>query len=222
MLSHIIGTNLKFQKKIVKTDQVIKSKYICLYFSASWCRPCKNFTPILCNFYNKYKKEKDFEIVLIPFKEKDTESFNLYYEGMPWYCTTRMTNYIKLKDIYECLTVPFLVIIDQKGKIISNTAKTDLIKDLGGKNFPWKNSKIKKNINYSLYADYHPKESMKGLGYSNKNKAIITIEKIKKKPMKYQMAVVNTMKNRAKYHKYQTKEMLEAIKIFDKWLENHR
>lgn len=24
-----------------------------------------------------------------------------------------------------------------------------------------------------------------------------------------------------KFHKYQTKEMLEAIKVFDKWLENH-
>ena len=82
-----------------------------------------------------------------------------------------------------------------------------------------KRSGIGKGI--SLYADYHPKESMKGLGYSNWEKALLTLEKIKNKPMKYQLAVVNTMKNRAKYHKYQTKNMLEAIKVFDKWLKNH-
>ena len=221
MLSHIIGTNVKYGKKIMKTDEAITSKYICIYFSASWCKPCKTFTPTLIEFYKKYKNKKDFEIVLIPYKEKDKETFNTYFEGMPWYCTTRMTNYIKLKEIYECQTVPFLVIIDQKGKIISNTGRMDILKDSEGKNFPWKNKKTNKNVNYSLYADYHPKESMKGLGYSNAEKALYTLEKIKNKPKKYQLAVVNTMKNRAKYHKYQTKNMLEAIKVFDKWLVNH-
>ena len=39
-----------------------------------------------------------------------------------------------------------------------------------------KKNKTKKKINYSLYANYHPKTSRKGLGYKNKEKALYTIE----------------------------------------------
>nr|QDY52199.1 hypothetical protein 4_79 [Mimiviridae sp. ChoanoV1] len=92
------------------------------------------------------------------------------------------------------------------------------------KNFKKKNifKKKSKKINYSLYADYHPETSRNGLGYKNKEIAIQTIKKIKKQPLKYQKAVINTMKNRAKYHKYKTNEMKEAIKVFDKWLDKNK
>ena len=39
--------------------------------------------------------------------------------------------------------------------------------------------------------------------------------------MNYQKSVVNTMKNRAKYHKFQTKSMKNAIKVYDKWIINN-
>lgn len=82
--------------------------------------------------------------------------------------------------------------------------------------------KKSKKINYSLYADYHPETSRKGLGYKNKEVAIQTIKKIKNQSIKYQKAVINTMKNRAKYHKYKTKEIDGAIKVFDKWLDKNK
>jgi len=85
-----------------------------------------------------------------------------------------------------------------------------------------KKNKTKKKINYSLYANYHPKTSRKGLGYKNKEKALYTIEQIKNEPSKYQVSVINTMKNRAKYHTRQTKDMKKAIKIFNKWLKNNK
>jgi hypothetical protein len=37
----------------------------------------------------------------------------------------------------------------------------------------------------------------------------------------YQKQVVNTMYNRAKYHPYQTSDMREAMKIFEKWLDKN-
>jgi len=74
--------------------------------------------------------------------------------------------------------------------------------------------KSKKNINLSLYADYHPKTSMKGLGYKNKKIAIKTLKLIKNKPLKYQKSLINTMIGRAEYHPHQTKDMKEAIKVF--------
>lgn len=68
--------------------------------------------------------------------------------------------------------------------------------------------------NLSLYA---PKKSTKGLGYKDKETAIKTLKTIKKRDKKYQMAVVNTMIGRAKHHPNQTKDMREAIKVYQKW-----
>jgi len=75
--------------------------------------------------------------------------------------------------------------------------------------------------NKSLYEDRHPKTSLKGLGYGNKEKALGTLELIKNFDIVYQKRVVLTMYNRAKYHKYQTKQMLDAMKIYKKWLKSY-
>jgi hypothetical protein len=70
----------------------------------------------------------------------------------------------------------------------------------------------------SLYADYNPKTTIKGLGFKNKEKALYTIDKIKNKSIEYQKRVIITMINRAKYHPYKNNDMKEAIKIFKKKL----
>jgi len=74
-------------------------------------------------------------------------------------------------------------------------------------------------MNKSLYYDNHPKTSLKGTGYANKEKAIKTINLVKNYDLTYQKQVIITMYNRAKYHRYQTQNMLEAMKIFKKWLK---
>jgi hypothetical protein len=71
----------------------------------------------------------------------------------------------------------------------------------------------------SLFADYNPSITIKGLGYKDKEKAEYTIKKIKNKSLKYQKSVVSTMLGRAKSHPNQTKGMRDAIKIFEKWLK---
>ena len=76
--------------------------------------------------------------------------------------------------------------------------------------------------NLSLYSDYNPKTTIKGLGFKNKEKAIFTIQTIKNKSMKYQLSVVNTMIGRAKNHPNKTKDMEDAIKIFSNWLKQNK
>jgi hypothetical protein len=76
-------------------------------------------------------------------------------------------------------------------------------------------------VNKSLYEDKHPKTSLKGTGYANKEKTLHTLELIKNYDIVYQKQVVLTMYNRAKFHKYQTPGMVEAMKIYKKWLKLH-
>jgi hypothetical protein len=80
----------------------------------------------------------------------------------------------------------------------------------------------KDKINKSLYEDKHPESSTKGTGFKNKQKAIDTLEIIKNRDLIYQKQVVNTMYNRAKYHPHHTKDMKEAMKIFNDWLKKNK
>ena len=97
--------------------------------------------------------------------------------------------------------------------------------------------------NMSLYADYHPESSVKGFGYKNKDVALKTITKLEKmdkngelekkligpdktidaeqienKIRSYKLQVVNTMYNRAKFHKFRSNDMLGAMKVFKEYL----
>ena len=80
---------------------------------------------------------------------------------------------------------------------------------------------MKKKVNTSLYEDHHSESSTRGTGFKNKQKALDTLKIIKDRDLTYQKQVVNTMYNRAKYHPHQTKNMIEAMKVFKKWLDDN-
>lgn len=57
-----------------------------------------------------------------------------------------------------------------------------------------------------------------GIGYGSAEKARKSLKKIKSKPKAYQRQVATTMYYRAKYHKYQTRGMKEAMKVYGTFL----
>ncbi len=80
--------------------------------------------------------------------------------------------------------------------------------------------KMEKLKSIELYTNAHPKSTVKGTGYKNVAIAKKSLLLIKKKPKTYQFLVINTLYQRAKYHKHQTKEMRGAMKIFADWIKN--
>ena len=99
-------------------------------------------------------------------------------------------------------------------KIFKNVDKISMFKVL-------KNKKIKP-LNLSLFSDYNPKTTTKGLGFKDKEKAIHTIKLIKNRDLKYQVNVIATMLGRAKKHPHKTKNMNQAIKVFSIWMKNYK
>jgi len=88
----------------------------------------------------------------------------------------------------------------------------------------YKNSRRKNSTDgggKSLYSDGKKRPKTK-TGYGNSTRAKETLKNIKKFDNKYQMQVVNTMYNRAKYHANQTEGMRDAMKIFKKWLNTKK
>ena len=52
--------------------------------------------------------------------------------------------------------------------------------------------------------------------------SLYTVDTIKNRPIKYQVNVIATMLGRAKKHPHKTKEMKDAIKVFNKWMSDYK
>ena len=76
------------------------------------------------------------------------------------------------------------------------------------------------NINYSLYSNDNYDKSV-DVGFKNEEIAVNSINKIKNKNKIYQLRVIQTLYNRAKYHPHQTNDMMKAMKVFKKWLNKY-
>ena len=57
------------------------------------------------------------------------------------------------------------------------------------------------------------------LGYGSANKARASVKKLRKESRQYQSQAAHTLYSRAKYHKYQTKGMREAQKVYGKFIK---
>lgn len=82
-------------------------------------------------------------------------------------------------------------------------------------------SKRSKKINTSLYYNGKNKPRIKS-GYGSPEIARKTLKNINGHSRAYKMQIVNTMYNRAKYHKYQTSGMKKAMKVYKNWLSKNK
>jgi nucleoredoxin len=96
---------------------------------------------MLVDFYNKYNKEKNFEIIFLS-SDRDFESFNEYYKDMPWLTLDFKERKKKdeLSKKYNIKGIPTFILLDgDYGNIICQDARNQIQqKDTKGEHFPWK------------------------------------------------------------------------------------
>mmetsp|Transcript_42188 Transcript_42188/g.83047 ORF Transcript_42188/g.83047 Transcript_42188/m.83047 type:complete len:446 (+) Transcript_42188:69-1406(+) len=142
-LEVLLGDNLKSQNgEDVSTSTVASSSTVlALYFSASWCPPCRKFTPVLSAAYSGLKASgKEFEVVFVS-SDRDEESFNGYFGKMPWLALPFEKRDLKatLSKKYKVKGIPTLVLLDAStGAIISTDGIETITSDPKGAQFPWK------------------------------------------------------------------------------------
>ena len=115
-----------FGEKVSNT--VLEKKYVGLYFSASWCGPCRKFTPKLIEFRNKFADELEVILVGGDGNSKAQANYMKKY-SMPWLAMENQSSEAKhASKVAEVEFIPYLVILDKKGKIITKNGKNDLMK----------------------------------------------------------------------------------------------
>jgi nucleoredoxin len=113
-------------KRVGKFDDtsLANTKYFAVYFSASWCGPCRAFTPDLIKWYNDKKpKHPEFELIFVS-SDHDENSMEAYMAGdkMPWPALkySRIRSNQSLRQ-YAGRGIPCLVFLDAEGKVLSNS-----------------------------------------------------------------------------------------------------
>jgi len=106
------------------SSALANSRLIALYFSASWCGPCRGFTPMLIEFHNVLKEEvassHGLEIVFVSSDRSDAE-FQQYYKKMPFKAMSFSQRELaqRAKSLFGVRGIPSLVIIDSlSGRIV--------------------------------------------------------------------------------------------------------
>ena len=111
--------NKQMQK--VSGEDALKGKVILLYFSAHWCPPCRQFTPVLAKFYDQAVAEgKNIACVFVSSDQDEN--------AMKDYFTKEHGNYYALPHGHELADflsgkygvrgIPTLMVVKQNGDII--------------------------------------------------------------------------------------------------------
>ena len=108
----------------INIDNALGNKVILLYFSASWCGPCRAFTPKLMQLYNQREQENlSFEVVFVSCDHSKQEMLS-YYQKMPWTAIDYDDDSYRdnLSAHFRVNGIPRLIAIDKNGSAVDHNA----------------------------------------------------------------------------------------------------
>ncbi|XP_023340804.1 nucleoredoxin-like protein 2 isoform X1 [Eurytemora carolleeae] len=109
----------------VNADEALADKELVLYyFSAHWCPPCRQFTPMLKDFYEEVSDE-GVEIVFVSSDRSKEDMLSYMKESHgDWLATEHNSNLTNsLKQKYGVSGIPTLVVCKKDGTVITKDGR---------------------------------------------------------------------------------------------------
>ena len=106
----------------VSASRELNSKVVFLYFSAHWCPPCRQFTPMLKEFYSKMKGNgHKIEIVFVSNDKNEEEMMSYFQNDHGDYLAIKFgeSDLSNLSQEYDIKGIPTLCVIDKDGKALA-------------------------------------------------------------------------------------------------------
>ncbi|MEM7394659.1 MAG: thioredoxin-like domain-containing protein, partial [Verrucomicrobiota bacterium] len=97
----------------------LDDKVIGIYFSASWCGPCRRFTPSLVKYREMYKD--DFEVIFVSSdRSASAQADYMKKYDMKWPAVKYEAKERKiLQQIYQVSGIPKLVLLNTEGETLT-------------------------------------------------------------------------------------------------------
>ena len=127
------------------SGETLSGKYVGRYFSASWCPPCRTFTPKLVEFH-KANKDK-FEVLLVSADNSEKAQANYMKKSMmPWLAVKHQSIAANLLVKKMGVSgIPFLVILAPDGSVVTKDGRGD-VDSMGDKALlKWKSAQGEKH-----------------------------------------------------------------------------
>lgn len=127
--AELFGKDLfDIEGKPVQLSAVSKKKFIGLYCSASWCGPCRAFTPKLIEFYEANKGK--IEIILIGHdRDKGGVLDYMKSHAMPWAAIHRKSpgayNYLRRHEING---IPDFRVFKKNGELVIRSRDLEAVR----------------------------------------------------------------------------------------------
>ncbi len=98
-------------------------KYWAFYYSASWCPPCRAFTPTLVDFYKGFKPtHPNFELIFVNHDQSEGDMLAYMRDDSMTWPAVRFSDIEQSKANRYCGSgIPDLVLVDADGKVLSDS-----------------------------------------------------------------------------------------------------
>merc|ERR1711909_98006 len=118
------ATLLKADGSKVEAEKALENKDLVLYyFSAHWCPPCRQFTPMLSDFYGEV--EEDIEIVFVSSDRSPEDMISYMKESHgDWLGVEHNSATANdLKQKYGVSGIPCLVVVKKDGTLVTKDGR---------------------------------------------------------------------------------------------------
>ena len=122
------ATLIKADGSKVEAEKALENKDLVLYyFSAHWCPPCRQFTPMLADFYGEVSDELEIVFVSSDRSPEDMTSFMKKSHG-DW-CGVEHNSALAndLKQKYGVQGIPMLVVVKKDGTLVTKDGRSHVM-----------------------------------------------------------------------------------------------
>jgi len=112
---------------VTAADALAGKDIVCFYFSAHWCPPCRQFTPILKDFYEEVS-DNGVEIIFVSSDRSPDEMKSYLKESHgEWLSVEHGSELAQaLKQNFGITGIPALVVCKADGTVVSKNARADV------------------------------------------------------------------------------------------------
>merc|ERR1712154_355490 len=122
------ATLIKADGSKVEADKALENKDLVLYyFSAHWCPPCRQFTPMLADFYGEVSDELEIVFVSSDRLPEDMTSYMKKSHG-DW-CAVEHNSALAngLKKTLRVQEIPTLVVVKRDGSVVTKNGRSHVM-----------------------------------------------------------------------------------------------
>merc|ERR1712064_77228 len=122
------ATLIKADGSKVEAEAALQDKDLVLYyFSAHWCPPCRQFTPMLSDFYGEVSDQ--LEIVFVSSDRSPEDMISYMKESHGDWCGVEHNSALAndLKQKYGVQGIPMLVVVKKDGTVVTKDGRSNVV-----------------------------------------------------------------------------------------------